>query len=529
MPTLQPLRLSINAMMMSLTVLSCCIALTTLLVPFLSIDRQFNILWEISLHNVRASFDPVMIDAIRNSILLSSLASFTAILSGTSVVRLLKRWPFLIGGLLLFVYTVNPITRALSFGDLFHYYTPFAKWMEWLCGEWTAQMILIPSLVLGAHYLPMYLLRFLFVIRKPTISHTLTGLFDFCFVTLPAFLRGFPISFSLFFLLTFFDYWVIQVMSGGKALYWSQMFEQKAFVARDIGEAGTLIVLGLLLTVAAYLVTTLLTRILLYLLTFVRPLSLQRFAHFSLPRALTLSFDACIVFMLSWPLLFSVLRLLRVNWHQSTLLIDGGERAIILTLILSVAIASLSTLLAFLLSTFFREHSTKGRWWLFSLYFLALVPEAAYVLFSLCVTGSGLLKGSPWWLALLMISFTAPMSFFLFESLWGESEVRKLWMLAPSLTSRFGDSLMLAFSEWKRFFLLTFAINLWMTTDNVFITNFAAGPKWKPLSATIFTATKRGFSDAEFVTGVLGSLSVLFLILLLIYSLPKENSIEHNS
>ncbi len=529
MPSVRPLRASMTAFVCVLTLLSCCIAITTLLVPFLSIDRQFNITWEVSLSNVYTSFDPVMMDAIWNSILLSSLASLTAILGGTSIVRLMKRWPLAIGACLLLIYTVNPITRAWSFGELFRYYTSLGVWMEWLLGEWTAQMIVIPSLILGAHYLPMYLLRFLFVIRKPTVSHTLTGLFDILFVTLPSFLRGLPISFSLFFLLTFFDYWVIQVMSGGKALYWSQMFEQKAFVARDIGQAGTLIILGLLLTVGAYLFMTLITRFLLFLLTFIRPLSLKRFAHYRIPEVVTRFCDVSLLALLAWPVMFSVLRLLRINWAQSNLLIDGGGRAIVLTLLLSSIIASLSTLFAFLLSTFFREQSARTRWWLCALYFLALVPEAAYVLFSLCVTGSGLLKGSPWWLALLMISFTAPMSFFLFESLWGESEIRKLWMLAPSLTARFGRSLLLAFSEWKRFFLLTFAINLWMTTDNVFITNFAAGPKWKPLSATIFTATKRGFSDAEFFTGCLGSLSVLLLIALLLFSLPRNAIVEQNS
>lgn len=490
------------------TALSILIALCMFLVPFLLIDRNFHITPGLSLANAMQAFDPLMIDAIRNSVLLSILASLFAISCGALITRCITRFPLILVGLVL-VYAVNPVTRAVSYAELFTITLPIQQMATTLFGEWPAQMILLPSLILGTQYMPVYLMRFLFVIRKERVTDDLRGLLHFTFASVPSFLRGMPISFSIFFLLTFFDYWVIQTIGGGKALYWSQMFEQKAFVARDIGQAGMLIILGLALTVLVYILTLLLCTMLRRLLAHVRPLRIARIRLPSL-RIVGILCTAAVCLFFSWPLLYSVIRFGAILRHDASfVLMNAAARSIGLTILLSSLIALCSTLGAFVLSVFFRNRPRICRWWLPSLYFLALVPEAAYVLFSLTVTGSGLLKASPLWLFFLMTSFTMPMSFFLFESLWGETEERKLLTIVAAMRGSFLPSLSAALREWRRFFALTFVVNLWMTVDNVFITNFAAGPKWKPLSATIFTATKRGFQDAEFLTGSLGSLSIL--------------------
>lgn len=453
-----------------------------------------------------------MIEAIRNSIVLSVIASLFAILCGIVLTRALARFPMIVGCGIVLVYSVNPVIRALAFSELFTIDTSLQTWAIRIFGEWNAQMILLPALILGAHYLPIYLLRFLFVIRKSTVAHELKGLLDLCFVSLPAFLRGFPISFALFFLLSFFDYWVIQTIGGGKALYWSQMFEQKAFALRDVGQAAMLIILGLVFTVAAYGAALSLAAFLRMLLRRLRPLTVGAIRVATVPWIGSI-LGSLLLLLLAWPLFYSVMRFGSIMLHATPLrLMEGAERSIMLTLLLTSLIAFCSTILAFLLSAFFQEHKTRSRWWLPSLYFLALVPEAAYVLFSLCVTGLGILKASPWWLFLLMTSFTAPMSFFLWESLWGEAEERKLWTLTSAMHGNIVGTLGMAIREWRRFFALTFIVNLWLTVDNVFITNFAAGPKWKPLSAVLFSATKRGFQDEKFLTGSAGSVSLLVLI-----------------
>jgi hypothetical protein len=179
---------------------------------------------------------------------------------------------------------------------------------------------------------------------------------------------------------------------------------------------------------------------------------------------------------------------------------------------LGAATAGLSVGGGFALSVVFQEHPQKRTWWLPALYFLALVPEAAYVLFSLVVTGSGILKGNILWLLFLMTSFSIPISFFLWESLWGDRERQKLWMIGSALLRQPAQAITLAGREWKRQAAIAFVVVFWLTTDNVFITDFAAGPKWKPLSAVVFNATKRGFSDAELLSSFLGMLAILGVI-----------------
>ncbi len=500
---------SLNVLLLMLATL---VALTMTLLPLLTIDRNFDVTPELSLQNLAASWDPVMLEAIRNSVALSVIASLFAILCGSLLTTMLEKWTILVSLTVVFSYSVNPVVRALSYADLFVLRTPAQTMLNSMLGEWAGQMIVLPALILGIHYLPIYLLRFLFVIRKQHVTHSLSGILNIAFVTIPSFLRGLPIAFALFFLLTFFDYWVIQVISGGKALYWSQMFEQKAFVARDIGQAGMLIVIGLLLTAIAYAGMLLLCGIARRLWRGLRPLTVSKL-HLPSGGRMTDVLTAILLLFLAWPALFTILELIKTNWAVPTpYLMNGGLRAIGLTLVLSAGVAIVSTVLSFAFSAWMQERPDRTKWWLPSLYFLALVPEAAYVLFSLSVTGLGILKGSGFWLFLLMTSFTTPMSFFLWESLWDETEKRKLWLIAASMRGRFFATLPLALKEWRRFFALTFIVNLWLTIDNVFITNFAAGPKWKPLSAVIFSATKRGFSQQEFLTSTLGSMTILMLI-----------------
>lgn len=508
---------SLQIVAVLLWVLTAMIGCVMLILPFLTVDRNFVVTPELSLGNFIASWDPVMVTAIINSVALSVIASVVAIVCGGMLTRIMSRFPVWVGIGLVLVYCVNPITRALSFNTLFTINTPIGQWMNVVFGEWFAQQILLPAIILGAHYLPIYLMRFLFVIRKPTASHTLKGILDTVFVSVPSFVRGFPISFAIFFLLTFFDYWVIQVISGGKALYWSQMFEQKAFVARDVGQAGMLIILGLAITVAAYVAAVLVCEAVRVAWKKIRPLAVSAVR---LPSGKRTGDALSILTLLffTWPVTYSVIRLVSILFTgESWRLLDGGMRSVFLTLILSCAIAVVSTILSLVFSTYYREHPRRKRWWLPALYFLALVPEAGYVLFSLCVTGLGVLQASPAWLFLLMTSFSMPMSFFLWESLWGEAEERKLWTLASAMRGDVTKSLLLALREWKRFVGITFIINLWLTVDNVFITNFAAGPKWKPLSAVMFSATKRGFQDDKFLTGSLGSLVMLLVIAAIVW------------
>lgn len=492
--------------------LAFLIGLCMALVPFLRIDRNFHWTPGFSLANARAAWDPVMMEAIANSVALSVIASVFAIVCGAVLIRMIARFPRTVIAGIVLVYTVNPVIRAIAYRDLFFIFTPFEKWMSVVFGEWRSQMIILPALILGMHYLPIYLMRFLFVIRKRNVAHELHGVLDTVFVSLPAFFRGFPISFAIFFLLTFFDYWVIQVIGGGKALYWSQMFEQKAFVARDVGQAGMLIILGLVMTLLAYVLARCMCGVLQWYWKGLRPLAVGRI---TLPRmtAVRTAFQAVLCAFIAWPFFYGLVRWCMILSEGRQLhLMNGAGRAIALTLFLSTLIALCSTVLAFVFSAFFQEYPRRCRWWLPSLYFLALVPEAAYVLFSLFVTGLGIVKAGPAWLFFLVVSFSAPMSFFLWESLWGEAEQRKLWLLAAAMRGKASATFGFALREWRRFFGITFIVNLWMIVDNVFITNFAAGPKWKPLSAIIFTATKRGFQDAEFLTGSLGSIGVLALV-----------------
>jgi hypothetical protein len=104
------------------------------------------------------------------------------------------------------------------------------------------------------------------------------------------------------------------------------------------------------------------------------------------------------------------------------------------------------------------------------------------------------------------------MSFFLWESLWGDIEKQKLWMLGGSMARDPVRAMHLALKEWMRPAGIVFIVIFWLTIDNVFLTDFAAGPTWKTLSAVIFNSTKRGFSEEEFFSSIIGTVCVLGVI-----------------
>lgn len=364
---------------------------------------------------------------------------------------------------------------------------------------------------------------------SPTRCSTVTPtppLLETLFDDIPVWVRGLPISFALFFLLTFFDYWVIQVISGNTVLYWTPLFVQKGFQARAVSEAALMIVIGLGATFAAYAGALACSTFVRLLWRQLRPLWFRRrkgpAPAWGMLRA-TLAWIALL--FLAWPLLGSLLKLARYLLGGSEIAFMGDTgRALFVMIALGAGVATLSCLLGLALSAVFQESPGRRKWWLPALYLLALVPEAAYVLFSLFVTGTGILHASLPWLIALMASFSIPISFFLWESLWGESERRKLWMLGSAMGHDPVQAARLALTEWRKQCGIVFVVVFWLTIDNVFITDFAAGPKWKPLSAVVFNATKRGFSEEEFFSSLLGTVTVLAVILgVLWFTRPRSD------
>jgi len=495
-------------------VLSVLLLAVMVAVPFLQIDRNFNISPSLSLSGVVASWDASLFSALWNSVELSVIASIFAIACGGLLDGFIRKRPMWLFGLMIAVYAINPVARALSYFDLFQIYTPIYEWTASLMGQRFSSNILLPALILGMHYLPVYMMRNLFVLKKRNISHDIPPLLETLFDNIPVWARGFPISFALFFLLTFFDYWVIQVISGNTVLYWTPLFVQKGFQARAVSEAALMIVLGLLATIVAYLGALLISTVLQQILRRLRPLW---FSALSKKRSslgwLRTPLSWLVLVFVSWPLIGSIIKFFLLLWEQTPFeTVDGTDSGIVAMLLLGTGMGALSATLGLVLSISHQERPAASRWWMPSLYFLALVPEAAYVLFSLFVTGAGVLRGNPWWLFFLMASFSIPMSFFLWESLWGEAEKRKILMLGSALDQRPLKAIGLAMREWQRPWSIVFVVIFWLTIDNVFITDFAAGPGWKTLSAIIFNSTKRGFSSEEFTSSVLGTLSVLTII-----------------
>jgi ABC-type Fe3+ transport system permease subunit len=495
-------------------ILSILLLLVMVVVPFLQIDRSFNITPSLSLTEVVKTWDASLLSALTNSVLLSVIASLFAIACGGLLGRFIEKKPLWLFGLMIAVYSVNPVARALSYFDLFQLYTPFYDWTIALLGRRTATTVILPALILGMHYLPIYLMRNLFVLKKTNTAHDLPPFLETLFDDIPLWVRGFPISFALFFLLTFFDYWVINVISGNTVLYWTPLFVQKGFQARAVSEAALMIVIGLIVTLGAYVAALLVSTALGKFLHTLRPL---RFAHIKGQSRVIewigiIASWAALIFA-GWPLFGSVIKLiLTVTAGEPFKLVTNTDRGIIVMLLLGAGMGAVSATLGLLLSAVFQERPGMRRWWLPPLYFLALVPEAAYVLFSLFATGAGLMSANPGWLFFLMASFSVPMAFFLWESLWGDIEKQKLWLVGAALGKKPGRTFSVMLREWSRPWAVVFIVIFWMTIDNVFITDFAGGPQWKPLSAVIFNATKRGFSSDEFYSSITGTLCVLAVI-----------------
>lgn len=507
--------------------LSILLLLVMVAVPFLQIDRSFNISPSFSLSGVVATWDAALLSALWNSVLLSVIASLFAVACGGLLNRFIERRALWLFGLMIAVYAINPVARALSYFDLFQVYTPINEWAAALFGRRFASSILLPSLILGMHYLPIYLMRNLFIVKKENRMHDIPPVMETVFDDIPVWIRGFPISFALFFLLTFFDYWVIQVISGNTILYWTPLFVQKGFQARAVSEAALMIVIGLLATLAAYLVALLISISLRQLWRKLRPFWFAGIRGESRITTLAISVLSWLALIFaSWPLWGTLIRLmLTVTSGDEFRLVTDTDRGIFMMLTLGIVTGVVSSTLGLMLSAFFQERPQANRWWLPALYFLALVPEAAYVLFSLFVTGAGIIRGNPFWLFFLIASFSVPMSFFLWESLWGPVEKQKLWMLGNAMARKPLHAVSLAIKEWRTQWLVTFAIIFWLTIDNVFLTDFAAGPTWKTLAAVVFNSTKRGFSAEEFYSGLLGTVSVLIVIgIALFMSKPKKMS-----
>ena len=515
---------AIQALNGSFWLLSIALFALILVVPFLQIDRNFNITPSLSLTGVTSTWDSALLSALWNSVVLSVIASLFAIFCGSAVQRIIDRKPRWMLMLIIAVYAVNPVARALSYFDLFQIYTPVYDWSVAFLGRRFATTILLPAVILGIHYFPIYLMRNLFVLKKHNIPHGLPPLYETLFDDIPLWVRGFPISFALFFLLTFFDYWVIQVISGNTVLYWTPLFIQKGFQARAVSEAALMIVIGLLVTAAAYLAALCLSTVIRMLLRALRPLWFKRFCGVPEKVRWIGNALACVILcFLAWPCINTILMLIIIAREGTFTLIQDTGRAISVMAILGIGIGAISATGGLLLSAVFQENAQRFRWWLPALYFLALVPEAAYVLFSLFVTGSGLLRGNPLWMALLMLSFSVPISFFLWESLWGSSERQKLWLLGVAMQKHPLAALGTAYREWRKQWGVVFIVLFWLTIDNVFITDFAAGPKWKPLAAVVFNATKRGFSSDEFLSSFLGTLTVIGVILATLWASQKRH------
>ena len=499
---------ALNLIFWMLTVL---LLLCIVVVPFLAIDENFNIAPTLSLATALATWDASLLSALWNSVVLSVIASLFAILCGSIVSNWTTRKPVWLLCLFLAVYSINPVARALSYFDLFQIYTPLYDWSALVFGTRFSTTILLPALILGIHYFPIYLMRSVFVLPHGERARDLPPLLRTMFEDIPVWVRGFPISFALFFLLTFFDYWVIQVISGNTVLYWTPLFVQKALQARAVSQAALMIGIGLLVTFCSYLVAWVLSSTLRAIWRTIRPLWFASLPQSSaLSRQIRRLLAALVLLFLCWPLLGTLLKLALYLFDGTGILLMGDTgRAILVTLLLGCIVGAISATLGLILSAMFRQNMQRFRWWLPSLYVLALVPEAAFVLFSVLVTGSGVLRGNLLWLGFLMASFSIPISFFLWESLWGEREVRKLWLLGTAMQQRMTEGAQLALREWKTQWGIVFIVIFWLTVDNVFITDFAGGPKWKPLSVVIFNATKRGFSREEFFSSVTGSIVVL--------------------
>ncbi len=501
-----------------------------LVVPLLSIDRNFTVTFALSTDGIIGMWDSALFSALKNSVPLSVVASLFAIICGGLLSEILRKTPHWLFGIIIGVYAVNPVVRALSYFDLFHIYTPVSVWASLLFSDRLSSTIVLPALVLGIHYFPVYLMRHLFIVKQSNMLHDLPPLLESLFDDIPLWIRGFPISFALFFLLTFFDYWVIQMISGNTALYWTPLFIQKGFQARAVSEAAFMIVVGLAATLGAYVAARLLSSCILLLWRRLRPLWFSGMrGQSSILLHVRHITGWCVVLLLSWPLWWSLLSVAEIVSQGNFTLMTHTARAITVMIGLGAATAALSVCGGFTLSVVFQEHPRKRAWWLPALYFLALVPEAAYVLFSLVVTGSGLLRGNFLWLLFLMTSFSIPISFFLWESLWGNRERQKLWMIGSGLLRKPAQAIALAGREWKRQAAIAFIIVFWLTTDNVFITDFAAGPKWKPLSSVVFNATKRGFSDAEILSSFLGMVGILGVIgVVMLFARVSSQESGHN-
>ena len=309
-------------------------------------------------------WDSALLSALLNSIALCILASFFAIGCGTilSGKGVLPRWVlcFLIG-----VYAINPVVRALSYFDLFHILTPMYVWSARLFGDRTSSTIILPAFVLGIHYLPIYLMRYLFILKKRNTLHDIPRFLELLFDDIPLWIRGFPISFALFFLLTFFDYWVIQLMSGNTALYWTPLFMQKAIQARAVSDAATMIVLGLIVTLLVYILASVLSRCTLLCWRFLRPLRCVQFSvqsSFFTGARLLLRYAS--IALLSWPLIWIALRVGKIVTQHSFVVMPHTTRAILTMVFLGISTAGISTILGWLLSVIFRQHPHRRRWWL---------------------------------------------------------------------------------------------------------------------------------------------------------------------
>ncbi len=506
----------------TIALLLCIIAL-----PFLEFDRQYNLTGNISFKALSLLFDSSLRAALFNSVLLSIISSLFAVLCGSIVTSALKKRSILLLGGLLAVYSINPVARALSYFTLFQVYTPIYSIAEFIFGSRFSLTILLPALILGMHYLPIYLMRSLFVLKqKEAAGAAYNPWHRMLFISLPPWVKGFPISFALFFLLTFFDYWVIQVISGNTVLYWTPLFVQKALQSREMNEAALMIGAGLIITLGAYGAAVLASSLTRMFLRTLRPLSFVSLpaarAGRNIGTALRKIISCIVVVFLVWPLINMLLRLSTLAMQGNSIpFTPGADRAIMLMAFLGIAVGILSTILGLILSAVFQTSTSRYKWWLPAMYVLALVPEAAYVLLSLLITGSGVLRGNPWWLLFLMLSFSIPISFFLWESLWGEAEQRKLWLLGAAMKNTLGSNTALALQEWQKSAGIIFLVIVWLTIDNVFITDFAAGPKWKTLSAVIFDTTKRGFSDSEFITSALAAACV-FGFFVIVITLGKK-------
>jgi ABC-type spermidine/putrescine transport system permease subunit I len=444
-------------------------------------------------------------EACGRSLALGLISALVGVFFAETLAGFSRGKPYLTA-IIILPYCVNPVFRVLAQFKLILY---IESWL-WLPTSVYVASYALPAMAIALNYLPVFLCLNMFREWRGSPMAALSPFEQWIFVWLPVWLKRLPIEFALFFLLAFFDVWVVQLIGDNRLNFWGPLVVHRAFQARDVASASVMVCLGIVITVLIFFVIKMICRLLSRLLLSMSPLAVRRSLrsrHQGWLQPSMRLLQGLILSLVLWPFLYLIIEAIYVYSNAANVEAWRERDRVSSTVILAWIVGVLGSVVGFLLRS---SRLTIKRWWVkdLPLQALALAPEASFALPVLFIFQTKILKAGLSAIALSMLSYSIALGYLLWRSFAERKGEAKLRVVFYSMRRRLLKPLWIACLENRRLLVGVAALLFWFSAENVFLVSYLAGPEWQTISPRLLTGAMRGLDPAEVALSCHGFIAV---------------------